>query len=690
MSLFGAAPEIKGWGLRNRFTSPAAHYGVSALFVGLAALVHWGLAPYPFFGVYFVFVPFFLALLISTFVGGWKPGLLAMVLSVVAAQCFFTFVDSHSRLIDPLYPLQLMIFLFMSGLTIGLGEMQRMAQRRAEVLVGQLRTEIILHQQTESKLTASEESYRSLFENNLDAVFTLDLAGFFVTANPAAVKLSGYSLAELQQMTFAEFCPAEHLPVALRHFELAVRGTPHPSFELRMISKEGRSADLVITGGPVKVKGRIVGAFSIATDVTERKRADKHLAAFSKMGQRLSSARTPVEAGRIIGDLAEELFGWDAFSLNLYSLETNQADYILNVDTFNGQKIENLPFPEDSRIPACAHRIMLNGPELILNPADACELVPFCQCNGGSDSFMFVPIRDQAKTIGVLSIQSHLAGAYDENDLRTLQSLADYCSGALQRLRAEEELRHGEEENRRLNTELELRVMERTRQLEFANQELEAFAYAVSHDLRAPLRSVGGFAEALKDDYEDRLDEDGRDYLNRVIKASHEMESLIVDLLHLSRLSRAEMKRLPVNLSALAHGIVTGLREREPRRRVEFAIAPGLVAPGDPQLMRIALENLLSNAWKFTGRRPAAQIEFGMQPGDGEAAYYVRDNGAGFDMAFAHKLFGAFQRLHNDKEFPGHGIGLATVQRIINRHGGKTWAMGEVDNGAAFFFTLPT
>jgi PAS domain S-box-containing protein len=241
-----------------------------------------------------------------------------------------------------------------------------------------------------------------------------------------------------------------------------------------------------------------------------------------------------------------------------------------------------------------------------------------------------------------------------------------------------------EERIRALNADLEGRVAE----LKVLNRELEAFSYSVSHDLRAPLRGIDGFSQALLEDFADKLDEEGKGYLQRVRAASQRMGELIDDLLDLSRVTRREMRREPVDLSALARAVGAQLQKAHPDREVELVVTPGLVAEGDPHLLRIVLENLLGNAWKFTGTRDRARIEFGAVPHDGTIAYYVRDNGVGFDVAYAGKLFGAFQRLHAMVEFPGTGIGLATVQRIIHRHGGRVWAEGEVDKGATVYFTL--
>ena len=225
-------------------------------------------------------------------------------------------------------------------------------------------------------------------------------------------------------------------------------------------------------------------------------------------------------------------------------------------------------------------------------------------------------------------------------------------------------------------------------QLESANRELEAFCYSVSHDLRAPLRGIDGFSQALLEDYAGQLDDKGKEYLQRVRAAVQRMGALIDDLLNLSRITRGDMRREPMDLSQVARSIADELRTTEPNRTAEFVIAPGLQAQGDPRLMRVVLENLLRNAWKFTSKRNGARIEFGRTADNGHSAFFVKDNGAGFDPNYSSRLFGAFQRLHSASEFPGTGVGLATVQRIILRHGGKVWAQGDVDLGATFFFEL--
>lgn len=290
-------------------------------------------------------------------------------------------------------------------------------------------------------------------------------------------------------------------------------------------------------------------------------------------------------------------------------------------------------------------------------------------------SLAMVPIRTRSPVgaIGNYWAQSHLAS---EEEVHLLQALANSTSIAM--------------ENVRVYEELEQRVRDRTAQLEAANQELEAFSYSVSHDLRAPLRAIDGFSAVLLERADDVVDERGRDALDRIRRATGRMSQLIEDLLELSRISRSRLERREVDLSAMASDVVAELKSAQPERNVRVEITPELTAQGDPRLLRIALENLLNNAWKYTGRIADPHIEFGVSTAaDGAPEFFVRDNGAGFDMTRAERLFAPFQRLHNKEEFPGSGVGLATVQRIIHRHGGHIRAHATPGSGATFYFTLP-
>jgi signal transduction histidine kinase len=302
-------------------------------------------------------------------------------------------------------------------------------------------------------------------------------------------------------------------------------------------------------------------------------------------------------------------------------------------------------------------------------------------------------LADTARAVSTRQDYSVRAPKLGEDELGTLTDAFNQMLGRIE---------DQDRELRRHATDLEQRVAARTHELEerndtlrrnaaellAANQELDAFAYSVSHDLRAPLRSIDGFSQVLLEDYAARLDEAGRDSLRRVRVASQRMATLIDDLLKLARVTRAEMRTEMVDLSGMARDIVAELRRTDSARQVEFAIAPGLKARADPPLLRVALENLLRNSWKYTARQPRPRVEFASTEANGGRAFMVRDNGAGFDMKYMDKLFGVFQRLHSAAEFEGTGVGLATVRRIITRHGGRIWAEGAVDQGATFYFTL--
>ncbi len=278
------------------------------------------------------------------------------------------------------------------------------------------------------------------------------------------------------------------------------------------------------------------------------------------------------------------------------------------------------------------------------------------------------------------------AGNYPKDEIGQLAK--DFAELYSDLYNSQQALQQSQEEYRRLNEALEERVRQRTAQLEAANREIESFAYAVSHDLRAPLRHIDGFSQILLEDCEDELDERGRDYLHRMRAASQRMGDLINALLKLSRLTRGEMRLEQIDLTQMACELAAELQAQAPHRRVEWIIAEGLSACCDRTLLRVVMQNLLGNAWKFTSAHSSARIEVGAESLDGEMVYFVRDDGAGFDMAHAGQLFGAFQRLHRPEEFPGTGIGLVTVRRIIARHGGRIWAEGAVEKGATFRFTM--
>ena len=288
-------------------------------------------------------------------------------------------------------------------------------------------------------------------------------------------------------------------------------------------------------------------------------------------------------------------------------------------------------------------------------------------------SLAMVPIRtlDPVGAIGNYWAEHHMPTA---DEVKLLRALADTTAVAL--------------ENVRVYADLEHRVRDRTAELEALNKELEAFSYSVSHDLRGPLRSIGGFSQLVVEDYADKLDDNGKRFLGYISGATKRMSELIDDLLGLSRVSRAPLKIQTVRLDALALEVGAELQNREPERRCRVKVEPDLAAEGDARLLKIVFENLMGNAWKFTSRQDDAEIRVGKHEQQGITAFFVQDNGAGFDMAHAQKLYTPFHRLHAENEFPGTGIGLATVQRIVARHGGRIWAEAEEGKGATFYFSL--
>jgi DNA-binding response OmpR family regulator len=329
-----------------------------------------------------------------------------------------------------------------------------------------------------------------------------------------------------------------------------------------------------------------------------------------------------------------------------------------------------------------------------LSGTETCERIKSSQVTRDIPLIMLTALDSREAMIDTLS-----AGADDyiskSSDMQVLKA----------RVRAQIRRKQFEDETRRMREELLRKEVEAVearaareladtrsalvQELERKNQELEAFSYSVSHDLRAPLRSIDGFSQALLEDYSEQLDARAKDYLSRVRGAAQRMGDLIEDLLQLSRIGRADLVRETTDISQLARLVGSELAKQFPDRQVKFEVRDGLRADVDPRLLRVAFENLLSNAWKFTAKQSEARVEVGVTDREGSAVYFVRDNGAGFDMKFAQRLFRPFQRLHREADFPGTGIGLATVHRVIDRHGGRVWAESAAGAGTTFYFTLP-
>ncbi|HLB81682.1 MAG TPA: PAS domain S-box protein [Gemmatimonadales bacterium] len=484
----------------------------------------------------------------------------------------------------------------------------------------------------------AEERLRLLVGSVRDyAIYMLDPTGRVASWNRGAQQIKGYVETEIVGQHFSRFYTPEDVAAGRPDATLrAAAATGRHEEENWRVRKDGSRfwADVVITAVRDD-RGALVGFAKVTRDLTERRRTEQSLRASEERFRILAvTANDAILSADRQGNItylnpgAERVFGYSA-------------------EEATGRPLTSL-MPERFRD---AHQA---GLERYLATGEARVIGKTVELAGRRKDGTEFPLE--------LSLASWTQGA----EVAFTAIIRDITGR-----------KQGEEQLRRYAA-----------QLEAANQELEAFSYSVSHDLRAPLRSLDGFSQALLEDYGDRLDDTGRDFLQRVRAGSQRMARLIDDLLSLSSVTRSELQMDEVNLSVLAAAAVVDLQKSDPERHVTFAIAPDLVARADVGLMRIVLQNLLGNAWKFTGKRPGAHVEFGVTAHDGRRAYFVRDDGAGFDMAYADKLFGAFQRLHGTAEFPGSGIGLATVQRIIRRHGGQVWAEGAPDRGATFYFTL--
>ena len=503
--------------------------------------------------------------------------------------------------------------------------------------------------QADGRTLPGEAFFRTMVEGIRDyAIFALDARGVVLSWNAGAERITGYRAEEIVGQHFSRFyTPADaEAGRPARELEVAAAEGRYEEEGLR-VRKDGSHfwAGVVVTTLR-DAEGRLLGFAKVTRDITERKLAEEELHRSEERFRLL--VESVQDYGIFMLDPRGHIASWNA---GAERIKGYRAEEII------GQHFSRFYTDED---------IAGGKPPWELEVATA--------------EGRYAEEGWRVRKDGTLFWASIVITAL-RDESGSLRGFAKVTRDMTERRAAEEQLR-------RLNEQLEQRVAERTAQLEAANRELEAFSYSVSHDLRAPLRGIDGFSQALLEDYSERLDDQGLDYLRRVRAATQRMSRLIDDLLGLSRITRSELRREAVDLSGLARSVVEQLREAQPGRQVEFRVADGLSAQGDARLLRIALENLLGNAWKFSSKTAGAVIEFGATEAGGEDVYFVRDNGAGFDMNYASKLFGAFQRLHDVREFEGTGIGLATVQRIVRRHGGLVWAEGEPGRGATFYFTL--
>jgi PAS domain S-box-containing protein len=546
----------------------------------------------------------------------------------------------------------------------------------------------------EERMRNSEARYRALHRENPCMIFTLDTDGKVLSVNQTGVDQLGYAASELEGGSVLKvFHPDDRSAVAAQ-FQVCLRnpGQAH-HWQFRKIRKDGAMVWVDELAQSITDLGGGLNVLVVCQDITERKRSEEKIRALNASLERRVKERT-----RELTE-SENRFRtiYDTAPVSIW--QEDWAEVIESIDALRTQGITDF------------HTYFREHPEFVDRALKAVKVVDVNQCTLG----MF-GARNKAEMLAslgpVFAAPNTLPGFVEEltalaegqtvyhteMDLNTVKGdtlhgllaisfpprgsgLGDVLVSVLDIT----ERQCAERQIQLLNEQLTARAQA----LAEANKELESFSYSVSHDLRAPLRTISCFSHILLEESNEKLDAKDKAGLRTVVAASERMDELINDLLQLSSIARGEVRREPVDLSALASSVVDELRKVNPQRRVEFLAEPKLIAHTDAHLMRIVLENLLGNAWKFTSQKPAARIEFRRTIRDGGPAYLVRDNGAGFDMAHANKLFGAFQRLHSATEFPGTGVGLATVQRIIYRQGGRVWAEGEVGRGATFYFTLP-
>ena len=526
----------------------------------------------------------------------------------------------------------------------------------------------------EIALRESEERYRRIVDNTMDGIWIVDDSWHTTFMNTQMTTMLGIKQKDIKKINADDFIFKTDLHEFIKHKTNRQLGKSE-RYEFRFMAKDGREIWAIVSAVPIlEDSGQFKGSIAMYTDVTDLKRAER----IAK--QNLETAQAILNAAN------KSVFLMDVNGVTIAANETTAARLHKSVEEIIGVEMFSLLDTKTS----------VFRKKQVLTVIETGKPLRFeDQREGVWMENSIYPIFDSNGVVKQVAIYGR-----DISERKIAESQLNENQAELQRLLHEaeqsrqvllsllEDRKQAEDKVRKMNKDLEIRVHERTKQLEASNKELETFAYSVSHDLRAPLRGMDGYSDLLLADYQDKLDAQGVKYLNHIQESAQKMSNLIEDLLNLSRVTRRDLNRELVDLGEVAQIIIAELKNQNSNQIIDFIVEPQMSVLADASLMKIALENLLNNAVKFSSSRIKTIIEFGSFDESNSRIFFIRDNGVGFDMNYLDKLFIPFQRLHSAKEFPGNGIGLVTVQRIINHHGGRIWAESKIDEGATFFFTL--